>query len=219
MKKLMLLAAIMLACQAYAQDYSQSKSSVSSTDESATPLHITPAVGAAVMSIKSDSGGSDPDTGVSIGGLVDIGRGITTFQTGLLYNQFGGKGTETVNGTDLNIKVNLSYLSVPALAKFNFSGDPESTFFIKAGLMPGLLVSKQGTVSAGGQSVSTSDVSVNSFDLPAVAGLGGAIPISPTTSFIIEASYIRSLLNISSSGSGNARNEGVLLTAGVSLSL
>ena len=161
------------------------------------------------MKIKADDGSSDSDNGLSIGGLAEIGSGMTTFQTGLLYNQFGGK--DTSDGDKLQL--NLDYLSIPLLGKINFMGDPENTVYMKAGLMPGILVSKEMKVTVDGETFKSSNIGVNSVDVPGVIGLGGTFPVESGNSVGIEANYVRSLSKINNSSDGQAYNEGFIVSA------
>lgn len=136
------------------------------------------------------------------------------FETGLLYNQMGGKFSDG----GFSAKVNLDYLSVPAFAKLNFMGNPDRTAFLKAGLMPSILLSQTAKLSNGSRTSSTNDVGAKSMDLPMVVGLGGAIPISLQNSLILQADYVRSLISINKESS-DVRNEGFVVSAGMSFGI
>jgi hypothetical protein len=114
----------------------------------------------------------------------------------------------------MDLILTMNYLSVPALLKLNFSGNPTNSAYLKAGLMPSILVSKKATAKIGSASASSDDLDgLNSFDLPAVAGFGVALPLS-TSVLQIEASYVRSLTPVVKEVS-SSRNEGFLVTAGL----
>jgi hypothetical protein len=178
--------------------------------EGSSPLiRVTPVAGAAFMSLKNNAGEdvAKPDTGLTVGGLADIGRGIVTFQTGLLYNQFGGL-LQTPNGSEV---VGLDYLSIPLVAKLNAMRNPDRTIYLKGGLMPSFLLdSRQQSASQ-----ATADFTANGFDVAAVAGVGVALPVSRINSLIIDAQYVHSLNEVNDSL--GVHNEGFMITAGVSI--
>ncbi len=212
MKKLFVTLMALAAFQAHA--YSSGNTSQTkylyNPETSGSAVHLTPTLGLAAMSLKSSNASTDTDMGISAGGYVELGDSMVTFQTGLLYNQFGGK----VSALGQSASINLSYLSVPLLAKFNVNGSAEQSFFLRMGVMPGFLVSK--TAKAGGQS-ETIDEGLKSFDIPMVIGLGAAIPTNSDMSISIGADYIRGLTSVASEG--EIRNEGFLLSAGVVLAM
>lgn len=217
MKKTLSVLMMILTAQAMAAEQGQSSATVGNLwSGSSSQLHITPMVGVAAMAIKTNNqGDSDTDVGASMGGLVEFGLGAVDFQTGLIYNQFGGRKDV---GSGIDAKFTFSYLSVPLLTKFNFMGDAQKTVYLKAGLMPGFLTSKNLRVSAMGQSATTSSFTAGSFDLPVVIGVGGAIPVSSMVSIVIEANYVRSLIDYDLF-TVKARNEGVIVNAGASIAL
>ena len=172
-------------------------------------VHVIPTVGLAVMGLKTDSSSINPDNGVTAGGLVELGNGLATGQTGVLYNQFGIQQNSR--------QANLNYLAIPVMGKLNFMGNPEKTFFLKAGVMPSFLVGS--TLNTPRGSISGGRVGATPFDIPVVIGLGGAIPVGPTVSLVIEANYVRSLVNINDKGTTNAKNEGLLIGSGLSIAL
>lgn len=173
-------------------------------------VRLIPSFGAAAMGVRSDDRNSGLDTGVSTGALVDFGNGSLTFETGLLYEQFGGNGSFDGRGSRLN----LSYLGIPVVGKLNFSGDADRTFFLKGGLRAMALTSQSSQLN--GKSTSPGAAPT---DLDAVVGIGGAIPVSSTNSLVLDASYLRGLTKINQSGPSDFRNEGFVLTAGVSIGI
>jgi len=145
----------------------------------------------------------------------DFRSGYTTFESGLVFNRFGGQKSVS----DIKVEIRLDYLSVPVVGKFNFSGDASRTAFLKAGFLPGVLVGKEATLTKGSTTVSSSDFGVKSTDLPAVAGLGAAFPVSMNNSMILEATYVRGLTNISENSDANTRNEGFIISAGLTFEI
>lgn len=208
----LVLALVMLGMNAMADqsaNQSSTRTDMWNNEPSDSSIHLIPTIGVAMMGIKSDSGNSDLDAGLSVGGLADFGSGMFTLETGLLYNQFGGKNSL--------VQVNLNYLSVPVAGKFNFMGNPDKTAFLKLGVLPSFLMSQ--SASLAGQSFSGSDVGAKSFDLPLIVGVGGAIPVARNMSIVIEADYLRGLMNINGDGDGTARNEGFMIGTGISIGL
>lgn len=162
------------------------------------------------MGIRATGLNSDYGTGVSIGALGEFG-GTIAFQTGLLYNQFGGKSS---SGDDQI--VNLDYLSIPLFLKYNAMGSADRSLYVRAGFMPGFLVSKDAQYSSG---FSTNDLTVKSFDLPVVIGFGGAIPVAPRVAITLGADWVHSLTSIQDNANGEAHNDGFLLTTGATIAM
>ena len=177
-------------------------------------LHLIPVWGLTGTAIKWDGGGTDRLTGFSLGTFADIGSGALVFESGLVLNKFGGQ--QSFEGT--NVKIQLDYLAVPLFAKYNVIGDPENRLYFKGGVMPSELMST--TVALDDQVVDRATVNIRSFDLPAVIGLGASLFSSGRNSLVIEATYLRSLININSMGGApSLRNEGFAFNAGVSVAL
>lgn len=122
------------------------------------------------------------------GGLfVDIGSGWLTGETGILAM------SGDVNTSKTGASVNVNSWSIPALAKFNFSGNPHSTVFAKLGAM-------------------TYDTNRSNMDIMGVAGLGGAIPLGRNSAINLDASYNQLFNN-----SGDLTNyKGIALLGGLS---
>jgi hypothetical protein len=173
---------------------------------------IIPQASVLVSNFTRSGESANSKTGFGIGAVADIGHSDFVFETGLLYRQLGAAGS-----TDLvDIVVNLNYLTVPIVGKYYFSGQNTNSAYIKLGLLPSILVSKEATASALGLSASTSNFDVKTFDLGPVAGLGGKIGMNDTTSMIIEANYYRGLTKITES---EIYNSAFTLTAGIALDL
>ena len=132
-------------------------------------VRVVPMVGLDSMALRDGNvNAGERDSGALVGGVVEIGRGPLTFQTGLLYQQLGGRGTSR----GVNVKYNLDALSVPLAAKFNFGADVAKTVFIKAGVEPTILTSKTGNLYFGDQPAS-SKTGFRSTDVLATIGVGG----------------------------------------------
>ena len=218
MKALLILAIACLgASSARALDYSQESSLTAAVPRSANrpsraDFRVTPVAGLSLMSLKNDNGddAASTDSGLAVGALVDVGRGMATFQTGLIYNQFGGR-TSTSAGDEV---VSLDYLSIPIVGKLNVLRNVDRTFYLKGGLMPSLLLDRRVKVS----SDESRDFSARPADLAAVGGIGAALPISPGNSLILDAQYIRGLLSVSE-GTQVLHSEGFSIMAGLSIAL
>ncbi len=189
------------------------------------PLSLTPVLGLAHMTLRGlDKISTSDDNGVSFGALVDLQtpRMKELFlQTGVLYNQFGARAGNLPDGNPANItgiRLNISYLSVPVLAKYNFLSMDGNTFFAKAGVMPGVVVGKELRASINGNSIADSHISdVKAYDLPVVLGLGGRIPFEKDYAMMLDASWVRSTMTIS--GNQNIYNQGFLVSAGINIAL
>ena len=150
--------------------------------------------------------------GFGIGLLMDLGHSNAVLETGVMYRQLG---TFSNPPASIGSTLNLNYLSLPLIGKYYFSGQEESSAYIKAGFMPSLLVAK----SVENDVYSTSYIrGINSFDIQATVGLGGKIAIDGGTDFILEADYARGLFNIDAEG-GSIYNSSFTVLAGLGISL
>lgn len=177
-------------------------------------VRVNPVFGLASMKLDfENSGGAkiEADQGFSGGALLEYGSGFFGFQTGLLYNQFGAAWAQPQS-----TEVMLEYIGVPLFAKLNLMGSAAQTIYLKAGLMPSFLI---------GAEVKTANFRLTSTDpfertdVPAVVGVGGALPISPSTSLTLDVSYVRGLLNVVDSSNFEAKNDGFMFNGGLSVEL
>ena len=123
--------------------------------------------------------------GFAAGFMVDLfGKENLVMELGALYRQFG---TTYSNGV-LNNKYTADYISIPLTAKYYFSGQEVTSFFLKAGVMGSTLVSKNSTYQT-----PTTQIGARSWETAFVAGLGGKISMTDRTDFVIEADYSRSI--------------------------
>ena len=196
------------------------------TNKVQAPLSMTPVIGVANMTLRGpDKISTSSDNGASFGALVDIQTPKVKelfLQTGVLYNQFGAKAGNLPNEDrykDITgLRMNISYLSVPLLAKYNFLAVDGNTFFAKGGIMPGVVVGKELRGSVSGNSLSSSHISdVKAYDIPVVLGLGGRIPFEKVYAMMLDASWVRSAMTIH--GNQNVYNQGFMLSAGINIAL
>jgi hypothetical protein len=204
LKKLMLVISLFTA-----QAYAQGQSTVSLAHDSSAQqsiAHINPFIGMAMMGIRSTNGNSDYGAGLTTGAMGEIG-GALAFQSGLVYNQFGGK--------DGGVEIDLDYLSVPLFLKYNALGTPENSLYVRGGLMPSFLVSKKAKFAG----YETSELSARALDIPVVIGFGAAIPVGPKVAMTLGLDIVHSLTNTAGTFRGEAHNDGFLFTTGASIGL
>lgn len=191
--------------------------------EKQAPLSLSPTVGIAHMKVKNFEGlKSTPDSGASIGALVDIQTQNKNLfiQSGLVINQFGTKIQDVPvdGGLDVTgVRLNLTYLNVPAIAKLNVLESGNNTFFVKGGLMPGILIQKEIKAAFAGQTLSGEHFEIKTIDLPAVVGLGARIPFQKEYALMLDATYVHSMFSLT--GKNNTYNEGFVATAGINVAL
>jgi hypothetical protein len=213
MKKLFIFALVALSFQIHAQN-GQNRASIAddSASSETSAFHLTPAAGPAL--VRPQGKGAEDyqvDAGYQVGGFAELGSGYVTFQSGLLYSDYASK----VDMGLADLKLRLDYLTVPVLAKINLMGTPDRTVYIKVGLLPEFLVNKTAEVNALGQkSTFHRELSINTFDLPATLGVGGAIKVARNKAVVVEASYLRGLTKINTDSDYHVYNEGFLVTAG-----
>lgn len=174
-------------------------------------FRVTPVAGATVMGLKNDANDdvASPDVGLAVGTFADFGRGLVTFQTGLIYNQFGGKA-ETPKGDEVYV---LDYLSIPLVAKLNAMKNPDGTLYLKGGLMPSVFLDGKTKNQTASKSVEA-----RALDVAAVGGLGVALSVSRENSLIFDAQYVRSVTNLTDDDR-LVRHEGFVFMGGISIAL
>lgn len=187
---------------------------------STSKINIIPTIGLGSAAVKiSGAKNLKPTSAVSAAGLVEFGTSALTMQTGLGLTMLGtgisdDKSDPSFQLTDA--RMNLTYLNVPVIGKFNFSGSQSRTFFVKAGLMPGFLVYKEFTYKVNDEKKSSKNISgIKNFDLPVVVGLGGAFPLQNGYGLVFDLSWIRSLQTIANEG--NAYNESFMVSGGFNI--
>jgi hypothetical protein len=111
------------------------------------------------------------DNGFTAGLLADFGSSSLVFETGALALN----AQSSADSANDSASIDVNSWGIPLLGKWNLSGHPHSTVFLKAGVMP----------------FQTSGSADNNFDILGVAGIGGAIPLFKNTALTLDASYNR----------------------------
>lgn len=188
---LALAAIAMAASQAMAQDATSVAQQPGRSNAAA--FRLAPVAGASSFANSTTLETDNFNQGFSAGLFADFGASYWNFETGILSLS----ANSSRNGS--SAAVNINTWGVPLLAKVNFSGNPHETVFLKAGAMPFL---------ASGQDV-------NDFNIMAVGGVGGNIPLGKNSSVLLDASYNRLF-----SQSGELSNyQGLALLAGLSFNI
>ena len=159
----------------------------------ASPIRLIPEIGVSSFSNSTSVSTDNFGQGFSASLLADFGDNYWNFETGIetLKSQ--------INRGERSAAVNVNTWGIPVLAKYNVSGRPHETVFFKAGAMP---------FAANGDNI-------NQFNVMAVGGIGGALPLGHNSSVLIDATYNRLVNN-----SGDLTNyQGIALLAGLSLNL
>ncbi len=107
-------------------------------------LTVIPGVGFSSATVDAAETGANTKinrrSGINAGVLLEIGRQMVTFQTGLVYMQDGFKATSSrAEGGYTYVSTantQLDYLGVPLLAKLNFRFREPIAIYGKAGLIP-----------------------------------------------------------------------------------
>jgi exonuclease VII small subunit len=133
----------------------------------ASAFRLTPVFGASSMTTTGDVNLDNLDQGFSAGVFADFGGGSFDFQTGVLALQADAQIGDDTAAASIN------NWGIPLVAKWNLSGKPHSTVYLKAGAMP--------MFTTGGD--------VDELDVLGIAGIGAALPLGRNSSFVIDAAY------------------------------
>ena len=133
-------------------------------------IRLIPAVGAASFTTDNDVTFENFDDGFSAGVFADFGPGAWVFETGILA--LSTQGSVQDEGASFEV----DSWGIPLMAKFNLSGKPRETVFLKLGVIP-----------------FQPDGTTDDFDVLGSAGIGGAIPLLQNTALTLEATYNRLL--------------------------
>ncbi len=133
-------------------------------------VRVIPTAGASSFTTADKLDFDNFDRGFTAGAFLDFGGGPWVFETGVLALQTRGTADASTGAAAFDV----DSWGIPLLAKWNMSGHPNSTVFLKAGAMPF-------------QPDGTSD----DFDVLGVAGIGAAIPLFRNTALTLEGSYNR----------------------------
>lgn len=156
-------------------------------------VRIAPVFGTSSFTVDNEVSTDNFGDSYSAGILADFGKGTWAFETGILTLQ------ANADSTDGNVAGSIDTWGIPLLAKWNMSGRPHETFFVKAGGMP--------FVATGPGD--------KDFNLMAVGGIGGAIPLGRSSAVILDATYNRLFTD-----NGDLTDyQGLALLAGLSFNL
>lgn len=159
----------------------------------ASPIRLIPVLGASSFATDTKVRTDNFDQGFSAGVFADLGDSYWNFETGL--ETLKSKASSAGNSAAVTVDT----WGIPVLAKYNFSGRPHETVFVKAGGMP---------------FVANGD-NIREFNVMGVGGIGGALPLGRNSSIMIDATYNRLFSN-----SGDLTNyQGIALLGGLSLNL
>lgn len=158
----------------------------------------------------ADAGDYYGRNGFTAGALVDLGGGDLVVETGALYREMGL--IRQSGGPALNVQ----YLSFPVAAKYYFFGQESTSPYVKGGAMGSTLLSQNANNSPG-YTGTQFNVAARSWELSALAGVGGKFYLSPGADALVEMSYIRAIDSLTPDAS--IYSASVNLTAGIAISL
>ncbi len=159
----------------------------------ASPMRLIPEIGVSSFANDNVVHTDNFNQGFSASLLADFGDNYWNFETGVetLKSQIN-RGAQSAS-------VNVNTWGIPVLAKYNISGRPHETVFLKAGAMP---------FAANGENI-------NQFNVMGVGGIGGALPLGRNSSILVDATYNRLFNN-----SGDLTNyQGIAILGGLSFNL
>lgn len=134
-------------------------------------IRLIPMAGSASMDRQNNPDLDNLEDGFSTGLLVDIGQAYWALETGVTYT------TTEVFSPVAGAQTDVDFWGLPLLAKVNFSGNPQSTIYAKAGVS---------VITADSDTANTFD----EVDLLGQAGLGAAIPLGfQELSLVIDGTY------------------------------
>lgn len=155
-------------------------------------VRLIPALGSSSFANDRDVQ-TDNFHGLTAALFADFGKYDASFETGI--ETFAS----TARASRGSATVSVSSWGIPLLAKWNMSGKPQETVYLKAGAMPFV----------------ASGADTNNLDVMGVAGLGGNIPLGRNSSLMLDATYNRLFNN-----DGDLTNyQGIALLGGLSVNL
>ncbi len=165
-------------------------------------MRLNPILGVSDFSYSGEKGGGHQKfTG---GATVEFGQAARKLETGLLLVQAGGSATLT-NGSDA--RVNNTYLAIPLMAKLRLVTQRTQSWYAKFGVLSAFAIGSSKSAAA------------NPVDVLGSVGLGGRFVFTSKTDFLVEATYNRGFMDALQSTVGTYRNQGVLVLAGLSISI
>jgi hypothetical protein len=157
-------------------------------------VRIAPVFGTSSFATSSTLETDNFGDSYSAGIFADFGKGTWAFETGILTLQ------ADADTGDNTVAANIDTWGIPLLAKWNMTGRPHETFFVKAGAMPFV-------ANGAGDS--------NDLNVMAVGGIGGAIKLGRSSALLLDASYNRLFTD-----NGDLTDyQGIALLAGLSFNL
>lgn len=165
-------------------------------------MHLNPQLGVSSFEYSGNTGGGHQN--FSGGATVEFGGSNRKFETGLLLMQTAADATMNDGST---ARVNVTYLSLPMMAKLRIISLRSQSWYAKFGAMTAL-------------QVGSSDRTItNGADVLAAVGLGGRFAFNQKSDFIVEATYNRGLLESLHTSSETSFNQGFIVMAGLSFSI
>lgn len=151
-------------------------------------------------------------------------------ESGLTYAQRGTKITGMIGGAGATYTANfnLKYLEIPVMARYAFRDMNSTHFFVKGGLVAGLLQDARfemtdfKNMSFNGETETSAKEYFNSTDFRLAAGIGGLVKITKSMSWLIQGDYQMGLTRINTdklSTEWSAYNSGFGATTGLSISI
>lgn len=126
--------------------------------------------------------------GFSVGALLDLlGSANLVLETGAVYRQLG----TTVNDGLADNSFTANYISVPVSAKYYFSGQEASSFYIKGGVMGSTLISDNTIFTS-----PTTQIGARSWEAAFLAGIGYKFALASVTDALLEVDYNRSISSV-----------------------
>lgn len=136
--------------------------------------------------------------GWGVGALVDIGNEPNlVIESGLLYRQLNGGTKDTTGAADYSF----SYLSLPVSAKYYFTGQDATSFYVKGGGIASTLTSSNVDYSPGYAGPPRS-IRGRNFELSLALGVGAKYIMTRNADLYLEGNYTRPMDNILQSRSG-----------------
>jgi hypothetical protein len=165
-------------------------------------MHLNPQIGVSSFEYSGNTGaGKSKFTG---GATVEFGGPARKFETGMLIMQTGADATVNSGTTET---VNVTYLTLPMMAKLRIFELPSQSWYAKFGAMTAL-------------QVGSSDRGItNGADVMLAAGLGGRFAFTKKADFIVEATYDKGLLESIHTAATTSYNQGFVVMAGLSFSI
>ena len=153
--------------------------------------------------------------GYAVGALVDLGTGYhLVVETGALYRQLNASFNNSFGNTDYTA----NYISVPASLKWYFSGQENSSLYIKAGAQASTLINQNATYSPG-YTGSSRDLNGRSWEFAGLGGVGAKLYLSRSSDLILEADYTRATDTLFTNANGNVYDSAFNFGAGVAFNL